>query len=191
MKNFLLAFFLLACSVPQSEDQRDKKYADVFKSLDGTWKGKFYVYSTRQSKGKIRPRNISKSYLDSLKLKTEMIINVTQHYTSDNSYYQRVNIEDQYEDGEVVKSSGVNKVENGKLWCIVNKPDGQVKHVGLTDGEQTILWETDNRSPLKVEFFRETVTDSSYTIIGWGYYGDDDPEKSPRTWFWGDYKRQF
>lgn len=165
-------------------------YKNVFKGLDGKWEGTFYVYSdTRgQQKGNVQPKKISYELLQELPLKTDLTIAVTQIYKSENPFFQRVEITDRY-DGKVVKSSGVNKVVDGKLLCIVDKPDEQVVHNGSTDGNQTIIWERDIREPLKIEYFRETVTPESYTIIGWGYYGEDDPELSPKTWFFGDYKR--
>ena len=120
-------------------------------------------------------------------------LEVEQIYKSTSPYLQEVSITDTYtdENGEtkVVKSSGVNKVENGRLWCIVNKPDETIKHVGRTEGTNTIIWQRDIRSPLKIEYFKETVEPNTYSIIGWGYYGDDDPTKSPRTWFKSVYKR--
>ena len=202
---FLFFFFLIsACSNKLEESQiippipafPMEHYAHVYQSLDGTWEGKFHVYSdTRgQQKAQAAPQNIDKAYFDSLPLKEEMSIDVQQIYKSISPYLQTVNITDTYTDAngkkKVVKSSGVNKVEKGRLWCIVNKPDETVEHVGRKEGKATIIWQRDIRQPKKIEFFKETVLADTYTIIGWGYYGNDDPKLSPKTWFFAEYKRQ-
>ncbi|MBX2842242.1 MAG: hypothetical protein KTR26_10745 [Flammeovirgaceae bacterium] len=80
-------------------------------------------------------------------------------------------------------------MENGKLICVVNKLNEQVIHQGSLDGKHTIIWSRNLTNPLKIEYFRETVYADSYSIIGWGYYGNDNPKLSPKTWFRGQYKR--
>jgi len=200
MKNLIpivvILSWLLSCSSGQKTTIDDKPVngqdlVNVFKPLDGTWEGVFYVYSDEngQKNGKAQPKDIQLEALSDLSLKTELEINVTQVYVSDNPYFQTVQITDRYADGRVVKSAGYNKVEDGKMLCVVNKPDEQVIHDGSTDGDDTIIWQRSELNPLKIEFFRETVTTDSYTIVGWGYYGNDDPKLTPRTWFLGDYKR--
>ncbi|MEO1053942.1 MAG: hypothetical protein AAFX87_25115 [Bacteroidota bacterium] len=201
--SIIISLILSSCNTAKTElsaeevEALQQQYADVFKPLDGVWRGQFYVYSDpngQTSAESAQPKNIDLSTLVSLNLKNQFVIDVEQRYTSDNPWYQRVEIKDTYlKDGQeqVVKSSGVNKVEEGKLLCIVNKPDDQIIHSGAWDGKNTITWERDIREPLKIEFFSETVTDSAYTIVGWGYYGTDNPELNPKTWFFGDYKRVF
>jgi len=76
------------------------------------------------------------------------------------------------------------------MWCIVKKPDEVIVHHGRTEGEATIIWERNETGPQKIEFFRETVRDSLYEIVGWGYYGDDNPNLAPRFWFLGTYRRK-
>jgi len=169
------------------------EYSDVFKPLDGQWKGKFHVYEDTRGQQKTNPQpvNIDVTTIKNLPLKEILIIDVEQNYTSENPYFQEVLIKDTYtnKDGtkRVVISNGVNKVENGKLLCIVNKPDEQVIHTGKTGGKNTIIWQRHIKDPLKIEYFKETVEKDKYTIVGWGYYGDDDPGLSPKTWFYGLY----
>lgn len=180
--------------------QRDEippdQLAEVFKPLDGTWKGKFTVYSDQngQNKGNSQPKIEDKTYLDKLDLKIEAVIDVTQVYTSDSPTYQRVHITDVYTDAngnrQEVKSEGYNAVENGKLICVVNKPDEKVVHDGIAYPGQIIVWGRNESNPTKVEYFFEKVEANTYSILGWGYYGNDDPELSPKTWFYGAYKRQ-
>jgi hypothetical protein len=80
-------------------------------------------------------------------------------------------------------------VQDGKMWCVVHKPDDTVIHEGSTDGPETIIWQRNEQRPQRIEYFRETVKEDSYTIIGWGYYEGDDPTLMPKYWFFGDYKR--
>jgi len=199
----LLLVALMACnskasqskSIPAIPEQPNENYANVFKPLDGTWQGIFYVYTDQngQQKKGAMPMEIDANYLDQLDLAVSTKLKVQQIYKSTSPYHQEVNITDTYtnENGEtkIVESTGINKVENGRLWCIVNKPDETIKHVGRTEGTNTIIWQRDIRSPLKVEYFKETVEANTYSIIGWGYYGEDDPSKSPRTYFKSVYTR--
>ncbi|WP_020527926.1 hypothetical protein [Flexithrix dorotheae] len=196
----LLSFLFISCSENKESNQEaalisNQDYKNVFKPLDGNWKGKFYVYSDKrgQTKEPAQPDQIDEKYLEKLPLKEELVIDVAQTYVSENPYFQKVMITDTYPsaNGEMnsVKSEGFNKVENGKLVCVVNKPDEKVVHQGRLDQEHTIIWSRNISNPLKIEYFRETVRQDSYTIIGWGYYGDDNPKLSPKTWFRGDYKK--
>ena len=170
----------------------DEQYADVFKPLDGTWKGTFLVKED-QRPGK-RPANMQEvdvmlGFID--RAKTVNTIQVTQTYTSETPYFQRVSITDYYPDsGKTEESKGVNKIQNGEMWCVVHKPTDVVIHEGSTPNDETIIWQSNQQSPLKVEYFYETVTAQSYEIIGYGYYGNDDTAKSPKLWFYGKYMRQ-
>lgn len=170
----------------------DEQYADVFKPLDGTWKGTFLVKED-QRPGK-RPANMQEvdvmlGFID--RAKTVNTIQVTQTYTSETPYFQRVSITDYYPDsGKTEESKGVNKIQNGEMWCVVHKPTDVVIHEGSTPNDETIIWQSNQQSPLKVEYFYETVTAQSYEIIGYGYYGNDDTSKSPKLWFYGKYDRQ-
>ncbi len=81
----------------------NKKYADVFKPLDGKWKGKFHVYqaTSGQQKENPQPKNIDETTIKNLPLKETMVIDVEQTYTSEGPYLQGVVIKDAYtnEDG--------------------------------------------------------------------------------------------
>lgn len=199
-----LLFSILACqqeiaieniTQPPPVTEADKPYAHVFKPLDGVWKGKFTVYSdTRgQTEGKSQPQNISENRLEQLPLAVEQTLHVRQEYISETPYFQRVRIEDTYVtaegDTQIVTSRGVNKVQNGALWCVVKKPEETIVHSGSLADSTTLIWQRDEREPLKIEYFRETVRQDEYVIVGWGYYGDDDPQLTPRYWFRGRYER--
>ena len=99
-------------------------------------------------------------------------------------------IRDSPETGKQEVSTGANKVENGEMWCVVNKPTETIIHEGSTVGDKTIIWQSKQTSPQKIEYFYETVDEQFYEIIGYGYYTGDNPELSPRLWFYGKYARQ-
>jgi hypothetical protein len=182
-------------TAPAVQTADDVVYKDVFKILDGVWQGKFRVYQDKrgQTNGLSQPRHIDPLYLDSLPLQLDLTVTVRQEYISETPYFQRVKIADRYttpdNQTKVVESHGVNKVQNGKLWCVVKKPDETVIHHGELATPNTIIWSRKIKSPVKIEFFKETVSEESYTIIGWGYYGDDDPDLSPKYWFKANYSK--
>jgi len=193
---------LLSCnSQSASQDTRstptqtDSAYAYVFKPWDGHWKGTFTIYidSTGQAPGNAQPRIKSRDALDNLPLEVNQTIEVEQFYESTSPFYQTVRILDTYEsDGktQTVESKGYNAVEKGQLVCVVNKPDEQVVHQGTSLPDSTLIWERSLSNPTKVEYFYEQVSNDTYYIVGWGYYGDDDPGKSPKMWFYGEYQKQ-
>lgn len=199
-----LVVFLTACKAPEKRGEvaiddietaptvvgADAKWADVYKPLDGKWQGKFKIYAdTRGQQPGPRPTSLDAATLEIPPYRLSQTIDVHQHYESESPYFQRVRITDTYADGRTVESRGVNKVQDGKMWCVVKKPDDLVIHEGTTDGSRTIIWSRDRESPLAVEWFHETVEDDSYDILGWGYYGKDDPSLAPRMYFHGAYQR--
>ncbi|MFQ5652729.1 MAG: hypothetical protein ACE5IY_22580 [bacterium] len=173
----------------------DTVFANVFTPLDGKWRGKFTVYVDERGQvvGTPQPRDIDEQFFRSLPLKVDLVVEVEQEYKSESPYFQRVTIRDAYVDQEgertVSESRGVNKIQDGKMWCVVEKADETVIHAGELQGKRTIVWHRHLVDPLKLEYFKETVLETSYRILGWGYYGDDDPELSPRYWFEATYTR--
>jgi len=180
---------------PERTIDADKKYAGVFKALDGVWEGSFYIYEDPQGQkqGDAEPK-IDPDFDPARKGCTLVqTIRVRQNYHSESPYYQKVTIKDIYTSAggreKVEESYGINKIENGKMWCVVQKPDEIIIHEGIKEGGDTIIWSRKIYSPLKIETFKETVSDDKYSITGWGYYRSDDPELSPKTWFKGEYIR--
>ncbi|MEW7289735.1 hypothetical protein [Aquimarina sp. 2304DJ70-9] len=172
---------------------KDQKYADVFSILDGVWKGQFLIFEDqkRVPKNEIDLKNIASTSLQKEGLQQVNSINVEQIYTSENPFFQRVTITDSYPDtGQKIVSKGVNKIQEGRMWCVVQKPDEMVIHKGNTEGENTIIWWRNEKSPQRIEYFKETVSKDFYEIIGWGYYQGDDTKLSPKLWFYAKYERQ-
>jgi len=172
--------------------EADKKFENAYKLLDGKWKGQFKIYtdSKRKKKKAIDLKNISLKNLDKKGITLNSTIEVEQIYTSETPFFQRVVITDFYpESGKKVVAKGINKVQGGQLLCVVIKPDDTVIHDGYLETENTIIWQRKEKSPQKVEYFRETVDEQFYEIIGWGYYSKDDLSLSPPFWFHGKYER--
>lgn len=202
MKYFILLIFIIGSScnaqveidnikdMPKTKAV-DKVLANVYKPLDGTWKGVFLV------KEDANPKNAKGINLQDPKTmikfinasKTVNTINVTQVYTSKSPYFQTVSITDVYPDsGKTEQSRGVNKIQDGNMWCVVRKPNDTVIHEGSAPNKETIIWQS-NKSQ-RIEYFYETVTKDYYEIIGYGYYNNDDTSMSPKLWFYGKYERQ-
>lgn len=178
---------------PPTFQEADRQFADVYKILDGTWKGEFIIYEDANPRA-LSDINLTELTLDHIKspsLKEVNRINVTQVYTSESPYFQRVRITDYYPDsGKEEIATGVNKVENGQMWCIVNKPKETIIHEGSRLGDNGIIWQSNQKSPQKIEYFQETVGADYYEIIGYGYYSGDDATLSPKLWFYSRYERQ-
>lgn len=180
---------------PPQLTAEDSVYADIFLPWEGRWEGTFRIYTDPQGQrsGMVQPRINQRNVLDSLGLKKTSEIYVKQQYESISPFVQKVTIEDTYpqSDGSssIVISTGYNAIENGKILCVVQKPDEQVIHKGSSMGNQVLIWERSIIKPKKIEYFYEQVQGDTYYILGWGYYGDDDPTRSPRMWFYGEYHR--
>lgn len=180
--------------MPPTFKEADRAYAGVYKSLDGNWRGTFHIFedTARQSKNQdlLTPKD-SNALAAITSLKWIQSIKVEQKYNSESPYFQRVAIKDFYPgSGETVSSIGVNKIQDGAMWCVVEKPDERIVHRGNTDGPQTIIWQREEAQPQKVEYFRETVLPNTYEIVGWGYYEGDDLDLMPKYWFYSKYLKQ-
>ena len=199
---FSFSFSLAFCqSTPKIDDltiipevtEKDKKLANVYQLLDGHWKGQFKIYQDKKrvKKNALDLKNITTDNLTKKGIEQVGYIEVEQIYTSETPYFQRVVITDYYPDQDKsVVAKGVNKIMDGKLLCVVIKPDDTVIHDGYLENENTIIWQRQEKSPQKVEYFRETVDKEFYEIVGWGYYDGDNLDLSPTFWFHGKYERQ-
>lgn len=170
----------------------DTIYRDIFKPWDGIWEGSFQVYqdpvgqTKKQDSAPVPDSNLIK------KMALELEVKVRQYYRSVTPYYQQVEITDRYiqdSDTMTITSIGVNKVENGRLWCLVQKPAEKVIHEGMRfDESGTIIWTREVSDPFCKEYFKESISRNTYTIMGYGYYGHDRPDLNPKTWFLAKYR---
>lgn len=177
--------------VPQVSEA-DETYANVYKALDGHWKGQFFVFEAKElgERDDKTLYNLKRELIQKNGLEVVNTLVVDQFYESESPYFQKVKIVDFYEDRGVTEESlGVNKVQDGKMWCVVRKPNETVIHEGSTEGEHTIIWKRNEQNPQRVEYFMETVQANTYEIVGWGYYEGDDLSKMPKTWFYAQYQR--
>ncbi len=171
----------------------DKPFANVYRSLDGLWEGTFYVYrdTAPVDREQLELIPLDSSLLERSSLVRSDSLLVEQRYESITPYFQRVRIRDYYPQRDTtIESRGVNKVQNGAMWCVVRKPDETVIHRGKKQGAHTIIWYRNEEDPQKVEYFRETVRENTYRIIGYGYYQGDDISLSPPFWFYAEYQRK-
>ena len=199
---FLLFFIMWSCSSskqttadlsPPIFKTGDEIHKDVFKKLDGIWKGAFIIYEDDNpvDAAEVDLSRITLKDIEALDLKEINRIEVRQKYTSVNPYFQKVEIEDKdLNSGAMIVSKGINKVENGKLVCVVQKPDEVIVHEGMVPEEGTIIWFSEQKKPLKKEYFVEKVDDEYYEIVGYGYYEGHDLDKTPQLYFYALYKKE-
>jgi hypothetical protein len=171
----------------------DSTYKDVYQGLHGRWVGEFEIFrdDSRTPRDESMLRDLNPSLLNRPGLNSVEVIKVVQRYESITPYFQKVDIQDTYSDGRVLNSQGVNKVQDGQMWCVVRKPDETVIHRGSTEGPETIIWQRNETEPQKIEYFQETVSGDRYTILGWGYYEGDDTSLMPKYWYYGIYNRNY
>ncbi len=181
---------------PEAVPDPSQALANVFSPWDGHWKGVFRIFADTSglNNQEALPRIEDPAYILEGPFKETMRIEVEQFYESVSPFRQTVRIIDSYLDAagqtQDVESSGFNVVIGDSLFCVVNKPDEQVVHTGIARDPQIIIWERDLRNPLKIEYFFEKVQADTYSILGWGYYGEDDPSQGPKSWFYGEYVKQ-
>ena len=200
---YIYTIFIFQCAPQVNVDQdlskpvyteADLTYKNVYAPLDGIWQGTFHIYTDPEGQrtGQVDHRHIGE-YLDAGRPHWQSdSLQVRQTYHSLSPYFQKVTITDTYiKDGDttLVIAEGVNKVEQGKMWYVVQKPDEKIVHLGELQGGHTIIWSRNANNPLRKEYFKETVSADSYDIIGYGYYGEDDPHLLPKTWFFARYNR--
>ena len=180
--------------IPEVQEQ-DLKFAHVFRPLEGDWQGTFKIF---EYKG-IRDADLGVLYNIHFTFPTLLSeldpvdsIWVEQTYESESPFFQRVRIRDHYRDKDgdihVVTSRGVNKIQNGSMWCVVEQPDEVVVHKGRLEGD-AYIWERSVDAAWQKEYFYELVQDSLYTILGWGYYDGSNPSRMPPYFFEGSYHR--
>lgn len=177
---------------PPISNPKDTVYNQVYQVLDGEWKGTFFIFedTLRATKDESLLYNISNEHWSSYPIRKVAELEVNQVYKSISPYFQKVTITDYYPlEQKTIVSQGVNKVQDGQMWCVVKKPDETIIHQGSTEGKNTIIWQRNNKNPTRIEFFRETVEEDTYSIIGWGYYDGDDLSLMPKFWFAANYQR--
>ena len=179
-------------SNPPGVETVDEAFKNVYQALDGEWKGEFLIFEDTMLVAKDEQilHNLSKESWPDLPLKQVSSLQVNQVYQSLSPYFQKVQITDYYPESEkTIKSEGVNKIQDGKMWCVVRKPDETIIHEGSLEEKNTIIWQRQESNPQRIEFFRETVEANTYSILGWGYYEGDDTNLMPKYWFFADYQR--
>lgn len=142
-----------ACAQPGPADARRPAVLDQF---DGDWAGTFRVYT------------YDGTLVDSL---------VAEHRYHWEGAVQHGTFTDRYPDGRVVRATARNYVEDGVLYCEVEKDNGErTVHRGrVQDG--AVIWYRQTEEGL-TESFRERVVPTpggpEYQIDGFGVYPSED-----------------
>lgn len=170
----------------------DRQYKGIYAKLDGTWQGTFTIYRASQEADPDDYRSAEKikQYISDRQPAQTESISVTQQYESLTPYFQKVVITDRYRENGIKKtvvSEGVNKVQNGQLYCVVKKPSETVVHRGSIPEKNAIVWQRDLKNPVKKEFFYETVSGEVYEIYGWGIY---NKERNIQYFYHGRYFKE-
>lgn len=206
MKRYFLPFLLIGCiacnqQVPIDDikdmpvaSEADSAFNKVFSGLHGKWVGDIEVF--RDDSGAARDEDIlhdlTPSVFNRPKVNSVQMMRSYRRFESQTPYFQKADLQDVYlANNASVVSEGVNKVQDGKLWRVIHKPDETIIREGTMDGPETIIWQRNEQNPQKIEYFRETVSGDTYTVLGWGYYEGDDTSLMPRYWYYGFYKRDY
>jgi hypothetical protein len=145
-----IKFFLLLLIFTFSAQAQTSR--EIFTPFNAHWKGVFKVYT-----------------YDGHLLNT---IEVEQRYWWEGNV-QRANFSEKASDGKIVRAQARNYEENGKLFCTVEKDNGEKSlHLGhYEDG--ALFWFRKEEG--KVESFKEKVVQGQggkeYHIDGFGVYG--------------------
>ncbi|MEM7575450.1 MAG: hypothetical protein AAF433_21280 [Bacteroidota bacterium] len=173
--------------------EADAPFASVYLKLDGSWQGEFLIYRDPSPQA-LNGRDLEaalRAGVDYSQYELMSAIQVEQLYHSISPYFQEVQITDYYpETGDTIRSRGVNKIQDGQMWCVVQKPDELIIHRGSREGDNGIIWQRNEKEPQRIEYFLETVGPRYYEISGYGYYEGDDPDLSPPLWFYSRYERK-
>lgn len=206
MKNYFLAIILLSCIACQQQvpvndivqipvsSIADSVFVNVYNSLHGKWVGDLEVFRD-DDRG---PRNeeilydLSPAFFNQPNLNSIQLVKVYQRFESQTPYFQKIDTQDHYlENDKSVIGQGANKVQDGKMWRVIQKPDETIIFQGSLVEPGTIIWQRNEQNPQKIEYFRETVSGDRYTIMGWGYYEGDDISLMPHYWYYGLYYRDY
>lgn len=172
----------------------DHDFANVFSMFDGKWAGKLYVYvDTRGQRPVPAPKILEPAIWKSAPYKLHRIFVVRYQFLSRSPYFQQVAIwlDVTDEQGKITSAHnvGINKVQQGRLWAVIQQETETLWYEGSRD-DNAIIWQRKGPGAKNIEYTREFVKDDVYTCIGWKYQEDDDLSLSPKTFFYGRYTRQ-
>ena len=150
MKTMLLLVLVVACNLPAQEEMAKA----AFEPFTAPWQGRFRVF------------NFDGKLLDELQIE--------QRYWWEGEV-QHAKFIERNRDGRLVTAKARNYVENGKLYCEVEKDSGE-KTVHLGHYENGMLfWYRKTADGKTVESFKERVVAEAsgkvYYIDGFGVYG--------------------
>lgn len=175
MKKMLAALVALSLALavilswPVMRSSCEAKEDAPFRPWNGTWKGKFKVFSYD---GKLLN-----------------VLKVSQTYTELKPTDQRAQFTEFDKDGKKTTAKARNWVEGGKLLCRVEKSDGSVvTHVGRKLKNGGLCWHRKDKEAQE-SFFEKVIKEGDqtfYVINGFGIYGKD----RKAYYFEGRYQQQ-
>ena len=214
---FILSFVILSCensSTKNGKEERvignseikkpveekpyqistaDEKLANVFKKLDGTWKGNYVTIKDIDPilRTSIDLENLVLEYVTKPGL--TLINNLEgEHVLSSKSpYLQEFSFYDFYPKEKKTRvSTGANKVENGKIYRVIKNEKETITLNGTIKNDSTLTWSFQQDVPQRIEFYQETISDKFIEVIGYSYDELDRLDLGPRKWYYGKFVRE-
>ncbi len=182
-----------AWETPPSISSEDEKLANIFKKLEGTWKGNFITIKDHDPllKTSIDMDNLKLDYVTKPGLALINNMEVEQNFTSENPYFQKFTGYDFYpKEKKTISSDGINKVENGKIFRTIKNPEGIKNFEGMVKNDSTLVWKFAVEGSQKMEYYQETISENFIEIIGYEYTDLDRLDLAPLKWFYGKYKKE-
>lgn len=181
-----------AIELPPKLSEADKKYVDIFKKYEGTWKGNYITIKDIDPllKTSIDLENLKLEYVTKPGL--TMINNMEAEHTfsSKSAYFQEFTYYDYYPfNKKTITIDGNNRVENGQLLRYLKTPKESITLNGMVKNDSTIVWKFEQEKPQRVEYYQEIISDQFLEIIGYKYDELDRLDLGPKKWFYGKFAK--
>lgn len=181
-----------AIELPPKLSEADKKYTDVFKKYEGTWKGNYITIKDIDPllKTSIDLENLKLEYVTKPGL--TMINNLEAEHTfiSKGAYFQEITYYDYYPfNKKTITTDGNNRVENGQLFRYLKTPKETITFNGIVKNDSTIVWKFEQEKPQRVEYYQEIISDQYLEVIGYKYDELDRLDLGPKKWFYGKFAK--
>lgn len=171
----------------------DKKFADVFKKYEGTWKGNYITIKDNDPllKTSIDLENLKLDYVTKHGLKLINNLEAEHVFTSKSPYFQELSFYDFYpKEKTTITSSGNHRVENGKLFRYLKNPKETIIFNGTVKNDSTIVWQFEDEKNYRMEYYQETISGNFIEIIGYKYEELNRLNLAPKKWFYGKFAKE-
>lgn len=174
------------------ESASDKTFADVFKKLEGKWKGNLIVIKDPDPLfgESIDLENLKLDYVTKPGLTLMNNEEVTQTFTSQSPYFQKCDsYKYQPRNKKTEVETIVNKVQDGKLFRLTKKVGKPTVLEGTVRDATTIIWKNTPKGNEKTYYFQETVQDGFIELLGYEYGENERRDLGPTVWYYGKYMK--